>query len=895
MAVYRVPAALAVVLASVVCVFQAPAGAVLPRGSSPAVDPTTLVDPFIGTGKGAGPGDAINMFPGADMPFGMLQWSPDTTPNRADGGGYTFGQDKTLGLSLTHLSGPGCPGTGDVPLLPAVGALGTNPGGTTEPLAHSSETAQPGYYSAAVGSVHTELAVTQRTGMARLTYPSTTTADLIVKAADSAFPDEGASLNIVSSTEIEGSVTSGAFCLMPDHYTAYFAIQFNRPFTSSDVYQSVSGSTTTEPVTPGVGAPISLGPLSGGYVQFNTTSDPTVLMKVGLSFVSEANALDNIQREDPGFDFDQVRSEAHSAWENELGKIAIGGGTHDQQVEFYTALYHSLLHPNVFSDANGQYMGFDEQVHQLAPGDVQYANFSGWDTYRCTMQLQALLDPSEASAMVRSLLRDAAEGGGLPKWEFMNQESSVMNGDAADALIADAWAFGARDFDAATALADMVKGATEPVVTQGNSLERPDLVPYQNLGYVPTVLPNPSSLGVWNLTSDWWGSSETLEYSIDDFSIGQLASALGQSATASTFAARAQNWQNLFDGGNSLMAARGTDGAFSPGGPFLTEVPTSGQAGFEEGNAHQYTWEVSQNVGGLVAAMGGGSAATSALDTFFSQLNAGSQAPYYWSGNEPGLGTPYVYDWTGAPWRTQQVLRAVETTQYSDTSGGEPGNDDLGAMSASFVWNSLGLYPATAGTGSLVIGSPLFSSAAITLGNGNTLSIDAPAAATNAPYVSSLTVNGVTQQATWLSAATVAAGPTLSFGLSTSPDPTWGAAPADAPPSYSAGEAPAIGFTSPTGQVSVPAGSSRSFDLGVQGVDPVPQVVTWSATVAGVQLSSNAGQLTLAAGSAARSSRSTVTLTVKGLAPGLYPIRFSFTSLGHALPTLTLDVMVGAP
>ncbi|HSZ42968.1 MAG TPA: GH92 family glycosyl hydrolase [Trebonia sp.] len=560
---------------------------------------------------------------------------------------------------------------------------------------------------------------------------------------------------------------------------------------------------------------------SGAWVTFGTAQQADVTMKVAISYVSQQDAGQNLQAEDPGWSTAAVAARTQAEWNGYLGRIRIGGGTAAQQAEFYTALYHALLDPNVFSDVNGKYIGFDNEVHQLPKGQVQYANYSGWDVYRDEIPLLAVVAPQETGDMMSSLLNDQAQGGWLPKWGFANDYTDVMNGDAADPILAEAYAFGVRNFNAQAALAAMVKGATVVPTTaqlgQGWYDERPDLANYQSLGYVPNT--QESSLSPVDN-----GASETLEYSIADFAISQLAQDLGDKSTASTFLRRSQNWTNIFNTATGYIEPRDGSGQFPELGPDTYGWSSFGQSGFQEGNAAQYTWEVPQDIGGLISAIGGDATVVTRLDTFFSQLNAGPNAPYEWAGNEPSLATPWLYDYAGAPTQTQQVVHDLLTQAYSDSPGGEPGNDDLGALSSWYVWSSLGIYPATPGTPVLTLGAPIFSRAELDIPGRPRVTINA-AGASPASYIQGVTVNGRPTQDTWLSGAIFgtdgapAAGPgtRIGFSLTGSQGSSWGTAAADAPPSYQAGAltfppgrtpetlvttGPNLLGTAPTGQLS---------------------------------------------------------------------------------------------
>jgi predicted alpha-1,2-mannosidase len=325
----------------------------------------------MGTGVGGAAVGEINASPAADTPLGMMQWGPDTSPVRAPGGGYLDGQHALSGFSLTHLSGPGCPALGDVPILPVVGNGAASPEATTAAFSTHAQRATPGRYSVTLTkpAIAVDLAVTTRTGLARFTFPSTPEANIVLKVADSAAGAVDAHTTVTGDREVSGSVTSGHFCDTPGTYTLYFDARFDRPFgrvaTWKDATMTAGGHTVA-------------GPHSGATVSFDATRDHAVTMKVGISFTSAANARANLAAENKGWSVPAVAAAARTQWNGVLGRIAVTGGTSVEQRTFYSSLYHSLLHPNVFSDVNGQYAGFDGQVHE-GNGRTQYANFSGWD------------------------------------------------------------------------------------------------------------------------------------------------------------------------------------------------------------------------------------------------------------------------------------------------------------------------------------------------------------------------------------------------------------------------------------------------------------------------------------------------------------------------------------
>lgn len=743
--------------------------------------PATVVNPFIGTSNQA------DDFPGADVPFGMVQWSPDT-PSRPSGGGYEYNDSSITGFSLTHIAGPGCGAAGDIPVLPTVGAVNT---GATDAFSHANESASAGSYKVALNNqVTTELTTTTRSGMARFTFPASSQANLIFKLTGSQNGASSTQFTKVSSTEVSGQVTSGHFCGAGNTYSVYFDMVFDQPFTSQGA--SVAKSTAT-PETSGTASknaaekankPVLHGktPTAGdkakavtgaapsaaasnGYVTFNTTANPVVQAKVGISYVSVANATANRVAENSGWDFNATRTAAQNAWNSALGKIQIAGGTTAQQQSFYTALYHSLLHPNVISDTNGQYFGFDGRTHTVDAGhQAAYANYSGWDIYRSQAQLEALVAPQVASDTAQSMVDDYAQTGIFPKWSENNGESYVMVGDPADAILADYYAFGARDFDASTALADMVKQAS----TTNN--DRPGLNYLNSPGYMP----HDGSYGCCNF---YGPVATTLEYNTADFAISAMAGALGNTSAQKTYANRAQGWRNVLNPASGFVEPRNASGSWTGGFD-----PTSG-TDMVEADSWIYTGMVPFNIGGLARAKGGNTAMNHYLDTVLRSYTG--DKGYAWVGNEPSIELPWEYDYTGQPYKTQGTVRAIQDQIWANTPGGlADGNDDLGAMSAWYVWSALGMYPETPGTSDLALGSPLFTQAVVTLPSGRTLTVNGNGAADNAPYVQSAAWNGSAWNNAFAPTTAITAGGTLDFTLGTSANTSWATAASAAPPSY---------------------------------------------------------------------------------------------------------------
>ncbi|MER6356952.1 lectin [Streptomyces sp. NPDC001634] len=789
------PLAMLAAAALAVAATSAPA---LAGTAAPALvtDPASLVNPFIGTSH------AADDFPGADMPFGMVQWSPDTTPHRPDGGGYEYNDSSITGFGLTHIAGPGCRAAGDIPVLPTVGAVDT---GATVGFSHANESAAPGSYTVSLDNgVKTELAVTARSGMARFTFPSTSQANLLFKLAASQNGDSATQFQVANDREVSGQVTSGNFCGEGNAYTVYFDMVFDQPFSNSGTAAAAATPSTPRtnvpPSTPEApNKPVLHGAVprtahtftpqasgSDGYVTFDTTGHRVVQAKVGISYVSAADAVGNRTAENADWNFAGVRGAAYSTWNSLLGRVRIAGGTTDRQTVFYTALYHALLHPNVISDSNGRYPGFDGTAHTVDPGHgAAYANYSGWDVYRSQAQLEALVAPRVASDTAQSMVDDYRQTGRFPKWSENNGETYVMVGDPADEIIADYYAFGARDFDTATALKGMIAEATD---TNNN---RPGLNYLEQLGRLP-------SNGKYGCCNFYGAASTTLEYDSADFAVSALAGALHDTADQHRFADRAQDWQNLFDYGSGFIQPRDASGTWTSG-----FSPTSGKY-FVEGDSWQYTPMVPFNLHGLATAMGGDTAMARYLDTVLSSLTGGSG--YTDLGNEPSLNIPWEYDYIGRPYRTQKVVRQIQDQIWTDSPSGLAGNDDLGEMSSWYVWSALGMYPETPGTADLALGSPLFTQAVITLPSGRTLTINGTGAADDAPYVQSATWNGTAWNKAHAPADALGGG-TLTYTLGTSANTSWASAASAAPRSY-----PGSPTYTDVGTSSDSATSSANFD-----------------------------------------------------------------------------------
>ena len=739
-------------------------------GSSPS--DYDSVDTFIGTAADG------NTFPGATLPFGMIQWSPDTRPD----GWYHYGDRTIRGFSLTHISGAGCPVYADVPILPwPIYDRGSGPvvsstfDDTALIFSHEHETAHPGYYSVESNTVSdtgvkTDLTVTQRAGIGRFYFPVGADRMLIFKASASANITEknretdGSAVEIRGTDTVVGTVHSGGFCNSPTHYVLYFAAKFEKPFASFGTWTDKIAAGTTS----------ASGHHAGAYVSFPSSAEP-VVMKIGISFVGIENAEANLTAEIPGWDFDAVHASAKAAWTSMLDRVQAEGGTPEQRTIFYTGLYHMLLSPNIFSDVNGDYIGFDQKIRRLPADQQQFANFSDWDIYRDIVQFQALLLPEQTSQMMQSLVRDAEQSGWLPRWGVANDVSYIMGGDSPAILISEGYAFGARAFDLKSAFHFMIKGATEPGKGPHDNSERPGLKEYLTLGYVP-LSDDPEA-----------AASITLEYASADFAVSRFADAMGDHAHASSLLRSSQNWRTLFDEDGGWIRPRTGDSKFLEGWdpdhllPHHKNWDKDNQMGFEEGSTWQYSFMIPHNYSGLFQAMGGNKNVVSKLDKFFEKLS-GWAMPNFTVTNEPDFCAPYAYLWTGNPWKTQQVIDRIRRATFTTKPDGLPGNDDLGATSGVYVWNAMGMYPVIPGVGGLALGTPMFQRVSMHLGNGKTLEIVSHG---QGIYIHSVKVNGKTNESSWLALSALSQKDNrVEFELGTDPDHDWASRPASFPPSF---------------------------------------------------------------------------------------------------------------
>jgi predicted alpha-1,2-mannosidase len=789
------------------------ASALAPAASAATLNLTQYVNPFIGTDDSNSPnpvggGAGGSTFPGAEVPFGMVQFSPDTPT--ASPSGYRYSDTSVEDFSLTHFDGAGCPNNEDLNLLPVTGSVSTSPGSNWTSYASgytkANESAAPGYYKTRLDKYSTtvELTATTRTGIARLTYPNTTTAQLLVNTSRSATGSRNGTVNVSGST-VTGSLTAGGFCGSSKTYQIYFAMRFDRAPTAHGTW---SGGAVS------AGSSSTSGTNTGAYLTFDTSGNAVVQVQTALSFVSVAGAQANLTAETNTFD--AARTAADATWNSMLNRIQVSGGVTADTQKFYTALYHVFQSPNVSSDTNGQYEGFDNAVH-TASGMTVYQNYSGWDIYRSWSALVAFVAPDVMTDVVKSMVLDGQQGGLLPKWSQQTNEDFVMTGDPGPIIVASAYAFGVRNFDTAAALSLMDKSSAGGT-TQGSAI-RGNEGNYESRHY---IINDPS---------------DSLEYSASDFAMAQFAKALGNTTDYNTHMTRAQWWQNTYNPDSGYVSPHNSDGTWA------WPVDPASDSGYTEGNPAQYTWMVTYNFQGLINLMGGAPTAVQRLNHFFTQVNGGLTTPFFYIGNEPEHGAPWAYNFAADPAGTADAVHKVMSQGFNTTAGGLPGNDDLGATSAWYVWSAMGMYPATPGADTLALHGPSFPSVLIQRSAGN---VTINAAGTGA-YVQSLSVNGAGTTHNYLRYPDLAAGGTLNYTMGASPS-AWGTGAGDVPPSFNDGftppaAAPTLGTNlaqgKPTSTSAAACATAESVDKAVDGV--LANNSKWCTQAAGAAMTVDLG------------------------------------------------------
>jgi predicted alpha-1,2-mannosidase len=732
------------------------------------------IRPFVGT---AGEG---NTFPGPSAPFGMVQFSPDTdTTNWDTDSGYEYSDPTIQGFTLTHLSGTGCPDLGDFLFMPQTGDPAFEVGRKDHPeegyqsaFSHADESAAAGYYRVKLekSGVTAELTAGRRAGILRFTFPASDQASILT---DLSHVINGGRWRIAESRlRIEDGSTITGFHLVngwaKERYL-YFAARYSRPFDEGEIISNGKPVTYKSYVNYRFR---SRNEAAGTNLQFlarfKTAADEVIQVKVAVSAVSAANAMENLNAEIPGWDFEKVRESTRAAWDEELAKIQIEGSD-EQKETFYTSLYHAFLVPNLYEDANGEYRGLDQNIH-VAKKFTKYTVFSLWDTFRAEHPLLSLIQAPRDADMINSLLDhyDQSADHLLPMWELQGNETWCMIGYHAAPVIADGFLKGVKGFDPQRAYEAMKTTAMNP--------DYDGLASYRRLGWVPCDEEDESL-------------SKTLEYAYDDYSIAQMARALGKTADYKYFMQRAGSFKNLYDPALGWMHSKDSHGEWRPNfNPHLFGGGTNLQD-VTEATSSQYSWFVPQDVPGLIALMGGKDAFVAKLDSLFdasqsvefrSELSSNDLRGCigeYWHGNEPSHHVIYLYCYAGQPWKAAERLHQVVTTQYGSDPGSLCGNDDCGQMSAWYLFTCMGFYPVCPASDYYVIGAPQIPRAVVHLSNGKTFTMTAANLSEQNIYVQSVRLNGKTWDSAFLPYAELKNGGALEFMMGPQPKKDWAANP----------------------------------------------------------------------------------------------------------------------
>lgn len=716
--------------------------------SNQAQDLTKYVDPFIGTG-GHG-----HTYPGATSPFGMVQLSPDTRVGNWDAcGGYHYSDSTIIGFSHQHLSGVGVLDYGDILFMPTVGKINLNKGneensfsGYRSKFSHSSEIAEPGYYSVLLEdyNIKSELTATTRAGFHRYTYPQQDSVNLIIDLTHQLEPNERIlelEFEIVDRNKIRGLRRSSGWA---EDQIVYFYAEFSK---SIEDYGISNNEIIDKKNFVAKGNNIK------AYVKFSNTNNTPLLIKVGISAVDYNGAKNNLSTEIPDWDFDRIKSSANKMWNSQLSKVIIEDDSHEKKKIFYTALYHSSIIPNTYFDVDRRYRGNDRKIHTCTDFD-NYTIYSLWDTFRATHPLFALLEPERTRHLISSMLVKYKESGLLPKWELAGNETGTMIGYHSVSAIADAYAKGITNFDVELAVEAMNKTATN---------NTKDLNLYSKFGFIP------SDQGIESV-------SKTLEYAYDDWCISTFAKSVGKKELAEKFIKRSKSYINLFDGSTGFFRGKKANGNWDSFDPF--EISRN----YTEANAWQYSMFVPHDIQGLTNLYGNENNIIDHLDKMFSseREQSGHDIPdvtgligQYAQGNEPSHHVAYIYNFLNQPWKTQQKIAQIIDEMYSANPDGLSGNEDCGQMSSWFNFSSMGFYPFCPGTEEYQIGTPLFKQVTLNLENGKKIKIVAENISEDNFYVQSLLINGEKWDKSFLKHSDISNGAVIKFNLGAEPNKSW--------------------------------------------------------------------------------------------------------------------------
>lgn len=732
------------ILFSTLTVFLAACTPVSQKGVQ---DLTMFVNPFIGTDFTG------NTYPGAQLPFGMVQLSPDNgLPGWDRISGYFYPDSTIAGFSHTHLSGTGAGDLYDISFMPVTLPFkeAEKPLGIHSKFSHSQESAYAGYYQVRLSDydINVELTATERCGIQRYTFPKAKSAIFLnLEKAMNWDATEDSHIEVVDSVTIRGYRFSNGWAR---NQKVYFCTRFSRPFE-----RMTMDTTLIE----------KDGKVSGkGLVarfDYATREDEQIVLATSISGVSMEGAELNLKTEVPDFDFEVYLAKAKDSWNKELSKIKVESDNEDEKVVFYTALYHSMLAPTIYSDVNGAYYGPDKQVHQ-ADGWVNYSTFSLWDTYRAAHPLFTYTQPDKTNDMIKSFLAFYEQNGRLPVWNFYGSETDMMIGYHAVPVIVDAYLKGIGDFDAEKALEACVKTA--------NLDGYRGIGVYKEKGYIPYDMTDEYNAENWSL-------SKTLEYAFDDYCIAEMAKKMGKEDIAATFYARSQNYKNVFNPATSFMQPRDSKGDFQP--DFKADDYTPHIC---ESNAWQYFWSVQHNTEDLMTLVGGKDRFVEKLDSMFTfHPTAEDELPIfstgmigqYAHGNEPSHHVAYLYNQAGEPWKGQKYLSQIMHELYTNEPAGLCGNEDCGQMSAWYVFSAMGFYPVNPVSGVYEIGTPIFPKVELALGNGKTFTVIAKGVNRQNCYIQSVRLNGQPYHKSFITHQQIMEGSTFEFEMGSQPGEKW--------------------------------------------------------------------------------------------------------------------------